>query len=197
MRIGMPQSSPQKIKHHLVQIQKKGFLSIDRARGIMERSALEPGWSGGFLKEAARLFSIPVIGATSAGPASVFAEQNFQGILRISCRLVGRQQPTGLYALKVDGSSMNRATIGGKTIEDGDYVIIDSRDKNASTGDVVLALIDGKATIKRLVDDRVNGQIVLRADSSFDYEPIYLHPEDDFAISGKVVSVVKRPRTVR
>jgi SOS-response transcriptional repressor LexA len=56
---------------------------------------------------------------------------------------------------------------------------------------VVLAIIDDKATIKRFVDDREHGQIMLRADSSFDYEPIYLHPNDDFNISGKVVSVIK------
>lgn len=195
--IGMPKESPQRIKHHLLQLQKKGFISIDRARGMMERTAMGPGWATGLLKKAARLFSIPVIGTTNAGPASVFAEQNFQGILRVSSRLVGRPQPTGLYALKVDGSSMNRAIIDGKRIEDGDYVIIDSEDKNPSTGDVVLALIDNKATIKRLVDDRANGQIVLKADSSFDYEPIYLHPDDDFVISGKVIEVVKKARNIK
>lgn len=195
--IDMPKESPQKIKHHLLQLQKKGFVSIDRARGMMERGLLEPGWATGLLKKAARLFSIPVIGVTNAGPATVFAEQNFQGILRVSSRLVGRSQPAGLYALKVDGSSMNRATVNGKRIEDGDYVIIDSEDRNASTGDVILALIDNKATIKRLLDDRINGQIVLKADSSFDYEPIYLHPNDDFVISGKVVGVVKKPQSIR
>jgi SOS-response transcriptional repressor LexA len=39
---------------------------------------------------------------------------------------------------------------------------------------------------------RRSRQIVLRADSSFDYEPIHLHPDDDFSISGKVVAVVKK-----
>ncbi len=192
--IDMPEESPQKIKHHLLQLQKKGFLTIDRARGMMERNALEPGWAKGLLKKASELFAIPIIGAANAGPANVFAEQNFQGILRISSKLVGRSQPKGLYAIKVDGSSMNRATLDGKTIEDGDFVIVDSHDTEASTDDVVLAVIDNKATIKRLVDDRGNGQIVLKADSSFDYEPIYLHPEDDFSISGKVVGVVKKPK---
>jgi hypothetical protein len=37
------------------------------------------------------------------------------------------------------------------------------------------------------------GQIVLQADSSFDYDPIYLHPDDDFSISGTVVDVIKKP----
>ncbi len=88
---------------------------------------------------------------------------------------------------------MNRAEINGKKIEDGDYAIVDSRRIAAKNNDVVVAIFDDRATIKRFIDDRQNGQIVLRADSSFDYEPIYLHPSDDFMISGTVVDVVKRP----
>ncbi len=191
-RIAMPKESPQKIKHHLLQLQKKGFLSIDRAKGMMSRTTLEPDWAKGLLKKTSRLFSIPVIGTANCGPATVFAEQNFQGFLRASSKLVGRSRPNGLYALKADGSSMNRAEINGKKIEDGDYVIIDSKNKSVSTGDVVLAIIDNKATVKRFIDDRLNKQIVLKADSSFDYAPIYLHPSDDFSISGKIVGVIKR-----
>ena len=191
--IGMPQESPQKIKHHLMQLQKKGFLSIDRAKGVMDRSSSTPDWARGLLDKAARLFSIPVVGTANCGPATIFAEQNFQGFLRISSKLVGRKKPTGLYAIKTDGSSMNRAEINGKRIEDGDYVIVDRNDIDVRTGDVVLAIIDDKGTIKRVIDDRANGQIVLMADSSFDYEPVYLHPDDNFNISGKVIGVIKRP----
>ena len=191
--IGMPKESPQKIKHHLLQLQKKGFLSIDRAKGVMSRASSEPDWAKGLLHKASRLFSIPIIGTANCGPATIFAEQNFEGFLRASSKLVGRAKPTGLYAVKADGTSMNRAEIKGKRIEDGDYVIVDSEDKSVDTGDVVLAIIDSKATIKRFIDDRANGQIVLMADSSYDYAPIYLHPSDDFSISGKVVGIIKKP----
>ncbi len=192
--IDLPNESPQKIKHHLLQLQKRGFLTIDRIKGTMERTSLEPSYVKGLLKKTANLFSIPIIGIANCGPANIFAEQNFQGFLRISSKLIGRSKPTGLYAIKTDGSSMNRANINGKSIEDGDFVIVDSDDKNAETGNIVLAIIDNKATIKRFVDDRNNGQIVLKADSSFDYEPIYLHPEDDFFINGKVINVIKKPK---
>ena len=113
--------------------------------------------------------------------------------MKVSSKLIGRSMPTGLFAIKADGSSMNRAQIGEKSIEDGDYVIVNSHDRTPKTGDVVLAIIDNNATIKRFIDDRQNGQIVLRADSSFDYEPIYLHPDDSFDINGKVIGVIKRP----
>jgi len=191
--ISLPHESPQKIKHHLLQLQKKGFVTIDRAKGTMERVSSTPGWAKGLLHTASHLFSIPVIGTANCGPATIFAEQNFQGILRVSSKLVGRSKPTGLYAIKTDGSSMNRAEVKGKHIKDGDYVIVNKDDVDMKSGDVVLAIIDNKATIKRFIDDRANGQIVLMADSSYDYEPIYLHPDDDFSISGKIVAVIKKP----
>lgn len=191
--IGLPHESPQKIKHHVVQLQKKGFIAIDRAKGTMDRVSSSPGWAKGLLHKASHLFSIPIVGTANCGPATIFAEQNFEGILRVSSKLVGRSKPTGLYAIKTDGSSMNRAEVSGKRIDDGDYVIVNKDDTDMKSEDVVLAIIDNKATIKRFIDDRANGQIVLTADSSYDYEPIYLHPDDDFSISGKVVAVIKKP----
>jgi repressor LexA len=193
-RIGLPRTSPQSVKHHLLQLQKKGLLAIDRAGGTMSRTGSKPTIAKGLLKASARLFSIPIVGTANCGPATFFAEQNFEGILRVSSRLVGRSRPAGLYAVRADGASMNRAQIGGRTIEDGDYVIVDSNNTSVRTNDVVVAIIDNKATIKRLIDDRVNDQIVLRADSSLDYEPIHLHPDDAFSISGKVVAVVKKAK---
>lgn len=191
--IDMPNESPQKIKHHLLQLQKKGFLRIDRIKGVMKQASFTPGWAKGLLNKATRLFSVPIIGTANCGPAEIFAEQNFQGFLRVSSKLVGRLKPNGLYAVKADGSSMNRAEINGRKIEDGDYAIIDKESRDAKNNDIVLAIVDDKATIKRFIDDRRNGQIVLKADSSFDYEPIHLHPDDDFTIGGKVISIIKKP----
>lgn len=193
--IALPNESPQKIKHHLLQLQKKGFLTIDRVRGMMGKTISKPGWAKGILELKTRLFSIPVIGTANCGPATIFAEQNFEGFLRVSNKLVGRSKPDGLYAVKASGSSMNRTELNdGKKIEDGDYAVVDSNTKNPVNNDVVLAIIDNKATIKRFIDDRKNDQIVLKADSSFDYEPVYLHSDDDFSISGKVIGVIKNPK---
>ncbi len=191
--IGLPGESPQKIKHHLMQLQKKGFLIIDKGKGTMGRYSPESNKAKGLLSKGAHLFSIPIVGTANCGPANIFAEQNYQGFLRVSSKLVGRSKPSGLYAIKTDGSSMNRAEVNGRRIEDGDYVIVDKNNLDARTRDVVLVIIDNKATIKRFIDDRANGQIVLTADSSYDYEPIYLHPDDDFSINGKVVAVIKKP----
>jgi SOS-response transcriptional repressor LexA len=192
--IGEGAESPQKIKHHLVQLERKGFIRIDRDNGVAERTPSSASRSVGLVSGPGGLFSIPIVGTANCGPATVFAEQNIDGFLRVSSRLVGRKRPDGLFAVRADGSSMNRAMVGGRPIDDGDLVIIDSMSKDADTGDVVLAVIDGKATIKKFINDRENGQVVLAAQSSYDYEPIYLHPDDNFEINGKAVSVVKRPK---
>ncbi len=192
--IGQPKESPQKIKHHLLQLQKKGFLTIDRSRGTMERAGSSSRLTTGLLKArktASRLFTLPVIGTASCGPETIFAEENFDGFLRVSSKLLGQSRPNGLYAIKASGTSMNRANVNGKSIEDGDYIVVDSKRTNAVTNDVVLAIVDDKAVVKRLIDDTANGQVVLKSDSSFDYDPIYLHPDDKFVISGKVVAVIK------
>lgn len=186
--IGLPDEAPQKIKHHLAQLEKKGFLRVDRVKGVSQTTKAESK-----KKSGVKILAIPIIGTANCGPATVFAEQNFTGFLHVSARLVERAQAWGLFAIKADGSSMNRAEIRGKRIEDGDYVIIDSHDKNAENNDVVLAIVDGKATVKRFLDDKQNGQVVLKADSSYDYQPVFLHPEDDFSINGKVIGVIKKP----
>jgi SOS-response transcriptional repressor LexA len=158
----------------------------------MGKASLLPGLVSGLLTEAASLFSIPIIGTANCGPATLYAEENFEGFLRVSGRLIGRASPAGLYGIKASGSSMNRAEIAGRKIDDGDYVIIDSNKREPANNDIVLAIIDNKATIKRFIDDRQNGQVILKADSSHDYDPIYLHPDDDFLISGKAVTVIKK-----
>lgn len=191
--IGLPKESPQKIKHHLIQLEKKGFISINKSKGTMSRSVSGPVLVNGFLNQNSSLFSIPIVGAANAGPAEIFAEQNFLGFLRVSSRLINRKKPDGLYALRVSGFSMNLSSVNGKPIEDKDFVIVDSNDTHPVTGDVVLAVIDDKATIKKFIRDDLNEQIVLKAESSLDYEPIYLHSDDNFNISGKVVGVIKKP----
>ena len=192
--IEMPEESPQKIKHHIEQLEKKGFITIDRTNGEMKRSSSLPSVAKGLLETTGQIFSIPIIGTANCGPATLYAEENFQGFLRVSNKLIGRKKPSGLYAVKADGNSMNRADVNGKKIEDGDYVIIDSTNKNVLSNDIVLAIIDNKATVKRFINDKTNEQVVLVADSSFNYDPIYLHDSDDFSISGKVIGIIKKPK---
>ena len=143
--------------------------------------------------KGARLLSIPILGSASAGPANRVAEAHVEGYLKISSTLIGSAARHKLFALKVDGPSMNRAELDGKRIESGDYVIVDSEARSPKNGDIVLSIIDGMANIKRYRQDKANKQIALVSDSTLTFAPIYIHEDDDFMINGKVVKLIKKP----
>lgn len=184
------ETSPQKIKHHLQQLEKRGLIRIDKAKGVIQKTGTS--WVGD-PKAKTKLVAIPIVGTANAGPARAIAEENIEGFLRVSGSLLKHRASRHLFALKVDGPSMNRVEIDGKRIEDGDYAIIDHENKNPRNGDIVLSIIDGAANIKKFYRDE-DGNIVLASDSTQDFPPIYIHKNDDYMINGKVVQVIKKPR---
>jgi repressor LexA len=183
--------SPQKIKHHLQQLEKRGLIRINRKNQTTTKTM--HGWIDGFLEKGKRLLRIPIVGAANCGPAELLAEQNVIGYLRVSSSLIGRRSGDGLFAVRADGYSMNRARINGKAIDDGDYLIVDGNDRIPKEGQIILSIIDGSANVKRYHDDRQNNQIVLMSDSSEDLSPIHIHPDDDFFVNGRVIDVIKKP----
>lgn len=88
---------------------------------------------------------------------------------------------------------MNRADIDGKSIDDGDLVIIDPQNSEIRSNDYVLSVIDEVANIKRVIIDRVHEQIALISESTRRFAPIYISSEDAdrFIVSGKVIQVIK------
>jgi repressor LexA len=185
------EKSPQKVKHHLNQLEKRGLIRIDRARRRIEKIV---GGSVTGLLTKARLLTVPVLGSANAGPAMLSAIENIEGYLNISSTFLGRRANRNLFALRVSGPSMNRAVIDNKRIEDGDYAIVDSDDRLPKDGDVVLSIIDGMANIKRFHHDKENKEIVLLSESTYDFPPIVIHEDDDFLINGKIVHIVKKLR---
>jgi len=171
-------------------LEKRGLIRVDRHNSVIERT--QQGWVTSLLK-GARLLAIPILGSANAGPANRLAEAHIEGYLRISSTFIGSAAKHQLFALKVDGPSMNRAKVDGKRIENGDYVIIDSEARSPRDGDIVLSIIDGMANIKRYHRDELNKQIALVSDSTDRFPPIYIHQDDDFMINGKVVQVIKKP----
>lgn len=183
--------SPQKIKHHLQQLENRGLLRIDRLKGVIEKP--RRGWIGGFLKKGKRLLQIPIVGAANCGPAEILAEENLIGYLRVSNSLLHRQTNKGLFAVRADGFSMNQTRINEKTVEDGDFLIVDANERSPKEGEVILSIIDGAANVKRFHNDKKHRQIVLFSDSDRNFAPIYVHPEDDFFVNGIVIDVIKAP----
>lgn len=174
---------PQKIKHHLSQLERKGFILIDRKNKNINRISNKAQVGNIFI-------SIPIVGAANCGPATIYADQNIEGYLKISKRLVPTKK--SVFAIKAEGNSMNRANIDGKNIEPGDYVIVDSENSTPYDDDYIVSVIDGMANIKKYKTDRKNDRIALLSESTQEYAPIFVHENDDFRINGKIVDVVKK-----
>jgi len=175
---------PQKIAHHLSQLKKKKLIKVDKSSGNVQK--IVRGFDNAFV-------NIPIFGCADCGIANIFADENLEGFLKISRKIINRAE--GLFAVRAKGSSMNKAKVNGKfNIEDGDYVILDKEAKNPSNGDYVLSVIDEAANIKKYFFNKENNQIALMSESTEKFHPIYIHPEDKFMINGVVQSVIKAPK---
>jgi len=174
---------PQKIKHHLSQLERKGFILVDRKNKKISRISNKA-------KSGDLFISIPIVGSANCGPATIYADQNIESYLKISKRLVPSKK--SVFAIKADGNSLNRANIKGKNVESGDYIIVDSENISPHDGDYIVSIIDDMANIKKYRLDKENSRIALLSESTQEYAPIFIHQSDDFRINGKVVDVVKK-----
>jgi repressor LexA len=156
---------------HLKALEKKGYIRRVGKRAIeiirqSGRSALPKA------KE------IPIVGRVSAG-APILAEENIDGFLPVASDLVRGGEA---FALKVKGDSM---LDGG--ILDGDLVIIKRQD-TAENGDIVCALIDNEATLKRFY--RKGNEVTLKP-ANKNYHPIVVS-KGEFRILGKATGVIRK-----
>lgn len=132
---------------------------------------------------------VPLLGRVQAG-ALTEAIEDADGHL-----LVEAQRSAGeLFALRVRGDSMAPEML------EGDLLIV-RRQPRAESGDVVVALVDGDATVKRLWLDKRRGRVELRP-SNPAYPPIV--PDGELTLLGKVVELRRsfdgpsaRPRSAK
>ena len=152
------------------QLVAKGYLRREplKARGIFV--VREPD------DEPADLVSVPLRGIVPAGTA-LLAEDNILGEVMVERKLVAAGR---CFALRVKGESMRNASIN-----DGDVVIV-RQQPVAQNGDIVVALLDDEATVKRL--SIREHEIELRPENP-DFEPVRVGPDHDLRIIGKVVAV--------
>jgi len=175
---------PQKVKHHLSQLESKGFISIDKKNSIIKRTS-------GQTKNSDLFISVPIYGTANCGPRTIYANQNLEGYLKVSKKLLSKKDK--IFALRVEGNSLNKANIKGKSIEDGDFVIVDSQATSPKNGDYIVSIIEEMANIKKYIWDAKNSQIILGSESTQNYNPIYVHEDDNIIINGKVIDVIKKP----
>jgi SOS-response transcriptional repressor LexA len=178
---------PQTVKHHLEQLEKKELIEWDKENKVITKKVTGVVSNIDFT-------TIPIMGSANCGQANVYADEKIEGHLKVSNKLLGNRN--SVFAIKAIGYSMNNANIDGRNIEDGDYVIIDSSDKNVRSNDYVLSIIDDVANIKKIIIDRNNCQIALVSESTYQYPNIYIEESEaaKYLISGKVIQVIKHPK---
>lgn len=122
---------------------------------------------------------VPLVGNVSAG-SGILAVENVEGEYPLPQDLfVGKD----LYMLRVEGTSM--INVG---IDDGDYVIVHSQN-DAEIGEIVVALWQDKATVKRLRATAPN--LVLHPEND-EMPDIVITPQEVPAIIGKVIGCIKK-----
>jgi len=157
--------SPQTAREHLDALVESGYLEK------------EPGVARGFrLPGAGRTptVMVPLLGRVPAGPLDA-AVESLEGHLPVQTR----RAPGELFSLRVRGDSMKDAGI-----LDGDVVVV-RRQPRAEAGEVVVALVDDEATVKRLELKR--GRVELHPANDA-YAPI-VPDAGSLKILGKVVEV--------
>jgi repressor LexA len=123
---------------------------------------------------------IPLIGRVAAGEP-ILAAENVESTLTVDAGFV----PSGeVFALQVMGDSMKNAGI-----MDGDIVFA-RHQASAHQGEIVVAVIDEEATVKRYYQD--GNQVRLMPENEA-YAPILVSPEaESFRIAGKIVGLMRR-----
>jgi len=128
------------------------------------------------------LVPVPILGRIAAG-APLLAVENQDDTVYIDRFFLGQANP--VFALRVVGDSMI-----GDGIFDGDYIFVKKR-STARPGEIVVAMIDGEATVKRYYPE---GERIRFQPSNPAMDPIYVSARDFRAtqILGLIVGVYRR-----
>ena len=156
------------VSDHLKALEKKGYIRRVGKRAIEVANAL-----GKTVLTATR--EVPVLGRVPAGKPFL-SEENIEGFLTIPNDMGSEKQ----FALQVKGDSMT-----GAGILDGDRVIVKQQGA-AENGEIVCAVINGEATLKRFF--KKDGVFILKAENE-KYPPITVS-EREFRIAGRVVGLL-------
>ncbi|MCC6962530.1 MAG: repressor LexA [candidate division Zixibacteria bacterium] len=164
--------SPRAAAYILEKLESKGFI-IRNGRGQIR-----------LLKDLreteshTQTVNVPLVGSAPCG-APVLAEENIDAMIPVSVQLAKR--PHRYFLLRATGDSMNKAGI-----HDSNLVLV-RQQQTASNGDIVVALIDGEATIKEF--HRQPQAVILKPRSSNPkHKPIIL--TEDFQVLGVVQRVI-------
>lgn len=166
------------VAFHLDALEKKGYITRNgRARGIR----LVSDRSGDFLR-------VQLLGYANAGEPLVDAKEEFVGELLVDKKLLHHKR--SVFGVELRGDSMNQESLNGTFMENGNYILV-AKDVDVSDGDIVVAMVNGGATVKTYHRD--DKTVILAPNSSNTiHKPIYVKSKSDL-ILGKVLTVLNNP----
>ena len=126
-------------------------------------------------KSGGQSVSVPLVGTVAAGQP-IFADENYEGYYSLPTEFFGSDD---MFMLTVKGDSMIK--IG---MFDGDKIIV-KKQNTADNGDIVVALVDDSATVKRFY--RRDGKFILHPENDSMSDFVF----DDVSVLGKVVGLMR------
>lgn len=177
-------SSPSTVHAHLSALEAHGLIKRDktkpRALEVFEQEGNPDNNLDIFqespVAEMRGVVSLPLVGRVAAG-MPILAEQNIEDTFAVPTEIAS---DSSSFILEVHGNSM--INVG---IYNGDYIIVREQ-PSAMNGEIVVAMIDGSATVKTFYKER--GRVRLQPENDA-MEPIFA---DNPTILGKVVALMRR-----
>ncbi len=177
-------SSTNGVNDHLKALERKGYIQ----RGEQQSRSLVPTKRARLVlglgaRKDGSMIEVPVLGRVAAG-APLLATENIQDSVKIDSFLLGGNGRE-VFALRVKGESMI-----DDGIFDGDYIFV-RKAPSASPGDIVVALIEDEATVKRYYPE---GDRIRFQPANESMEPIYVSKSEfrSTMILGNVVGVYRK-----
>ena len=183
------------VNDHLKALERKGFL---KREGLKSRAlrpvhmpddkagvpAVDPNVVSAVIPDSGRTVAVKVLGRVAAG-APILADEHPEDTVHVDSFFLGRGNGDKVFALRVTGDSM--IEVG---ILDGDYIFV-RKQIEARRGDIVVAMIDGEATVKRY---EPKGDVIHFVPENRTMEPIVVRRSDfrNTSILGIVVGVYRQ-----
>lgn len=153
---------------YLSTMREKGMIEFDGHRNIATRETI---------RTKAETVLVPILGCVSCGIPK-FAEENIEEYVRLPIALFGKGD---FFILRANGDSMIEANI-----DHGDLVVI-RQQSHAEEGQIVVALIEDEATLKRYYPEPEQHRVRLHPENQKLQDIIV----DDCSIQGVAVKVIK------
>lgn len=171
---GLNIKSTSTVHGYLEVLEKKGYIRKDHAKTRAIEVLDKIG--DDFISYKKEVVNIPIIGRVTAG-APVLAIENIEDVFPMPVDFV----PSGeSFMLRVKGNSMINAGI-----HDKDFILI-KQQSTAENGDIIVALINNEATVKRFFKEKEHIRLQPEND---EMEPII---SKDVKVVGKVVGLYRK-----